>query len=182
MRQQIIKMLDVPFEQTGSYDRLKRCIESPYPFDEGLDDWFRGVIQSLFYRPNHKMLVLLGEPNIGKTEFFRRLLPQEKWYAEGMSDIYKKLIINLDEDMQKPLLQLVDKQDFQVMNPYSHDIYCEKRLASYCCATHYWRYPPRKSTILIRVEHIDKDAYNAIDKQQLWIEIFNRFSNDNISL
>lgn len=186
-----IKYLDVGDnkELYPFYEQLKSCIKIKFHFesgdgtvgcdevDTGIDDWFRGVIQSLYYRPNHHALILCGQARIGKTEFFRRLVPQKEWYCESVRPefMFNKLICNLDEGFLKYQLSIVEKDDFEVRYPYTEQITCDKRLMSYCCATNFHRHPRRNNFIVLNVESINWEMYNSIDKHLLWIEIFNKF-------
>lgn len=200
-REEIIKYLNkTPTADDFYYDQLKDCIKMKWRYDtfDGvlsckdidehsncrIDEWFSGIIKSLYYKPNHTVLVLLSEKPVGKTEFFRRLLPQKDWYCEGndKTQIFEKLICNFDEGFDKNKLDYAEKDDFQVRYPYTEQMTCDKRLYSYCSATNYWHHPPRKNFIVLPVVEIDWELFNSIDKHLLWIEIFNKFKpNDRVN-
>jgi len=51
-------------------------------------------------------------------------------------------------------------------------------LASYCCATNKWSFPQRKNFIIVPVKKINFELFNSINKELLWIEIFNKFKQE----
>lgn len=210
IREQIIQRLDKQYtaetinESGISYYReLKQCLNT-IPEQCGtksqiLDDWFRGVIESLYYRPNKYVLVLEGKQGIGKTYFFRRLFPRV-WdelclYTEIFNSdlihylIYDNLTVSFDEGMSKKDLNLPNEDNFKVNEDISklHFEYesnedfvnnlltvhgfssCDKRLASYCCTTNKWQFPQRKNYIILHLESINQELFNSIDKELLWI-------------
>lgn len=207
-RQQIIEQLNKPAEVTGLYDQLKGCLsldvskyKSIFTIEEGIDNWFKGVIESLYYRPNHYCLVLVGKARIGKTEFFRRLLPfqQERdhrgikiseYYNETWASLDLKMILFshliVQFEFTTKSLDYPNEDNFTVV-PSVEDIledgtttelrkgYADKRLASYCSTTNKWIYPQRKNYTIVYLDSIDQEAYNKINKLDLWIEIFNMF-------
>lgn len=200
IRQQIIERLDKPVSiieeyKEYHYNRLKLCLNT-IPEQCGskmidIDLWFKGVIHSLYYRPNKYVLVLEGEQGIGKSEFFRRLFWNH--YVETSDTkilqhlIYDNLVIQFDEGMEKKHLNLPMEDNYiinQVANPFLSTngdllnpecVVCDKRLASYCCTTNKWQFPQRKNYIILHLESINQELYNSIDKELLWIEIFNKF-------
>lgn len=193
MRKEIRELLNKPYYSSGNYtdyDRLKESLTITFHYegserhltcrevdefsDCGIDHWFKGIIQSLYYKPNHYGLALVGKHEIGKTQFFRRLAPQKDWYGK---DTYNSMIIDLEDAIVKKDLDYVEMDNFTVINPYTPEAYAEKRLVSYCCSTNIWNYPPRKNWIVLNVESISFELYNSIDKEQLWIEIFNKFKS-----
>lgn len=154
-----------------------------------LNMWFKGVIESLYYRPNKYVLVLEGKGGIGKSEFFRHLLPENVYFK--YSDSYyaheiKKYAYNcllIDLVFEKHMLNIPTEENF-IVEPFcgTSDVPGErryastnKRLASYCSTTNKWQYPPRKNFIVLKLESINQELFNSIDKLQLWIEIFNKF-------
>lgn len=186
IRQQIIERLDNPCEDFRRYLQLKNCLvckpsSETYP-EDAIDNWFKCVIHSLYYRPNHYCLVLVGNQNMGKTQFFRRLFPDQhvngefytEFYPEGL---YSNLVIGFDEGMEKKHLNLPMEDNFIITHEETEYVYarCDKRLASYCCTTNVWRHPQRKNYIVLHLESINQELYNSIDKELLWIEIFNKF-------
>lgn len=202
IRQQIIQQLDKPVEYFSLYYELKSCLEYTNVqqgdftnTDSKIDMWFQGIIESLYYRPNKYVLVLEASQNIGKSSFFRSLFPDimKKYYYEdsflglATEDIYSTIIMNLE--FTKKYLNMPMEENFIVNDFDAYEasmtqmgyeiggkiISSDKRLASYCSTTNKWQHPPRKNFIVLKLESINQELFNSIDKLQLWIEIFNKF-------
>lgn len=173
--------------------------------------WLVGIISSIYGQHSRLMLILAGKQKTGKTEWFRRLLPEElqSYYTEisaGMKDtdfnimMTQKLIIMDDEfeakrkKQETALKALLSKQSFTVREPFGRVQIDLKRLAVLCGTSN-------ESVLLsdttgnsrlmpITVLSINHDAYNMIDKTALWMEIYNlyhsgfdwRLNNDDVEL
>ena len=192
IRQQIIKQLDKPDEPFtecySHYSDLKQSIELDWgkipnrsdsvELEDRIDDWFKGVINSLYYRPNKLVLVLEGEQGIGKTFFFRNLL----WTNSFFSDIYEKTdvfeMLICDMEFTKYRLDIPSVEDFTIRHPYTERPVADKRLCSYCSTTNKWSFPQRKNFIIVPVKKINFELFNSINKELLWIEIFNKFKQE----
>lgn len=203
-REEIIKYLDRPVENKDLYSQLK-CLCIKLKEDESLktlgdlidkldtiDNWFKGVIQSLYYRPNHYALILCGH---NQGDFFRDLFPQKEMYINCHANyitrsefMYDNLVLEIE--FFKNTLDIVERDDFIVRDIVESDdfihndikVTCDKRLASYCSITNIWPYPVRSHFIVLNVESINWEIYNSIDKHLLWIEIFNKFKpNDRVN-
>lgn len=182
IRKQIIEYLDQPFEEQCSYNKLKYCIfpeqkewkslSDLNEWKDQLDNWFKGVIESLYYRPNHYCLVLEGKNNIGKMKFFQMLRPEQLIkFGLWSGKIYYDLILFIE--FVKSNLELPNKDEFNIIGSGNIlDTEINKRLASYCSTTNKWRFPKRKNYIVLKIESIDFELYNSIDKTNLWREIF----------
>lgn len=153
--------------------------------------WVVGIIASIFGEHSPLMLVLSGhEQNTGKTQWFRRLLPEpiRKYYAESKLDAGKdddilmtqKLII-MDDEMggksKKESANLKDKTSkevFSLREPYGRGNVDLRRLAVLCGTTNdseILNDPTGNRRIIpIKVLSIDHSAYNAIDKTDVLIE------------
>lgn len=206
IREQIIQRLDKQYtaetinESGISYYReLKQCLntipEQCGTKSQMLDNWFRGVIESLYYRPNKYVLVLEGKSGTDIRHFFQLLMPRNELCGTGLysGQIYNNLILH--HDFEKKDLNLPNEDNFIVNEEISklhfeyanHEDFvnnlltvhgfssCDKRLASYCCTTNKWQFPQRKNYIILHLESINKELFNSIDKELLWIEIFNKF-------
>jgi hypothetical protein len=191
MRKEIIGLLDRPKTHEGYlYEELKDCIQVRFHYetrihhltlrevdefsDSGIDHWFMGCIQSLFYRPNKYALVLKSEHQFGMDILFARLLPNNEWYAESEYDrynehLYSKFILN--HAFSKQSQDIIERDNFIVVD----SAYAEKRLCSYCSTVKAWNYPNRKHVIVLEVLKIDWERFEAINKLDLWVELFNRF-------
>lgn len=158
------------------YETLKKCLvldETKNSDIEGIDRFFDGVMKSLFYRANGTGLVLVGRQGIGKTEFFRRLLPQREWITTAQYAIYHSLIIDFSEHDTKLIGQTLSNDGFIV----NKDCTVNKRLASvvYTCNELPRQLQNRKSLAIVYLKHIDNHTFNSIDKTWLWVEIWNNF-------
>lgn len=194
----------------GTIRALFDCLES----DTGLSEseffpeykyhfgtkWLVGIISAIHGKHSPLMLVLSGnKQGTGKTEFFRRLLPEElhkegrlypDYYAESKLDAGKddnilmtqKLII-MDDEMggknkkeEKKLKELLSKQTFSLREPYGSNNVDLQRLAVLCGTTNeneILNDPTGNRRIIpINVLSIDHVSYNAIDKTDLLMEAY----------
>lgn len=185
-------------EPAGVIDRLSLTIES----DHGLTGenrtyfikkWLCGMISSIYGKHSSLMLVLSGATqNTGKSEFFRRLLPEElmPYYAESKLDAGKddeilmtqKLLI-MDDEMggkskrdEKRLKELLSKQTFSLREPYGRNNVDLIRLAVLCGTSNeddlLTDPTGNRRLIPIHVATIDHEAYNQIDKIELFMEAY----------
>lgn len=159
--------LNVTPETTGLYDKLKLCILTDSEMDSRIDDWFKGVIHSLFYRPNKAALVFVGN-EVSNSMFFRNLVYDKLLYSDNYNDMYDCLI--LDYTFNKYNLVYPSRGNFTISLGE-----CDKRLASYISTEFSWSHPKRKDFIIIEVNEIDWALFHTINRKQLWIEIFNKF-------
>lgn len=194
-REEIIEYLDKPdlisYNATGQfelYSKLKYgCIKVSdskletlgdiIDYMDRVDEWFKGVIHSLYYRPNHTVLVLAGE---NQGDFFRDLFPQKEMFIDChanymVRDEFMYDYLCLELEFFKNTLNIPMEDNFIVRQNDITFAYADKRLASYCSTCEKWPYPKRKDYIVLNVVDIDWDTFNSIDKHLLWIEIFNKF-------
>ncbi len=192
IRERIIKLLDNhPFiHSSGSeYEKLKQCLIPYYPEAQEINNsrlyqWLKGVIQSLFYKPNMYCLVLEGNKGIGKTRFFYDILPDElkDLYTERKFDYYSNLIsCNQEFFHDSSAKKLVTNTGYIV---YHYNIQNLKepsinmRLVSYCGTTNEFKGSLNSRRFLvIKLEDINKELYNSINKLELWRELFFMFKN-----
>lgn len=160
-------------DKSDLLSELRSCLVCDESHD--LDVWIVGVIHSLYYKPNHKILVLNGAEGIGKTFFIENLLPKEINYP--FKDIYSSLICDLsfscgkffNSDVNQAIINAMS-DNFKVVG-YSAD----KRLASYAITTNSWGFPQRRTIRLLNIKYIDKERFNSIDKLQLWSQLFKKY-------
>jgi len=143
------------------------------------------------------LAVRLGGQNSGKTEWFRRLLPNElkKYYAESKLDngkdddilMCQKLIV-MDDEMggkskqdEKRFKELTSKSVFSLRAPYARYNEDFKRLAVLCGTSNDPQLindPTGNTRILpIDVISIDHELFNSIDKDELFMEIFRTYQS-----
>ncbi len=160
--------------------------------------WGCGMIASIFGSQSPLTLVLAGEKlNTGKTEFFRRLLPQDLklYYAESTLDggkdddilMCKKLIIMDDEfggkskKDQRHFKGMTSKQNITVRVPYGKMHIEIRRLCSLCGTSNEIELlsdPYGNRRILpINILSIDHAKYNAIDKTSLFMAFYDLYKS-----
>lgn len=159
--------------------------------------WGCGMIASIFGSQSPLTLVLAGEKlNTGKTEWFRRLLPEElkAYYTESALDggkdddilMTKKLIIMDDEfggkskKDQRHFKGLTSRQNMSIRVPYGKTTKDLRRICSLCGTSNELELlsdPYGNRRILpINVLSIDHEKYNAIDKNSLFMAFYDLYS------
>lgn len=175
----------------GQLDALCRTIITDSPYSEiFIRKWCLGWIAALNGHPVRSVLTLVGGQNTGKTEWFRRLPPSplRKYYAESKLDAGKdddilmcqKLWV-MDDEMggkskqdEKRFKELTSKSTFSLRAPYGRHNEDYKRLAILCGTSNeedVINDPTGNTRILpVRVQSINHEAYNSIDKDELFME------------
>lgn len=181
---------------TGAIDAIIKSIKTPTPNAEiFIRKWLLSIIACYKGYPVRSVLSLVGGQNTGKTEWFRRLLPQHlfKYYAESKLDAGKddellmcqKLIV-MDDEMggkskhdEKRFKDLTSKNFFSLRAPYGRSNEDFKRLALLGGTSNDIRVindPTGNTRILpIEVESIDHDEYNKVDKDELFMELVREY-------
>jgi predicted P-loop ATPase len=174
-------------------------------FDDYLDTylkkWLLGLIGSAFGTYSLMILVIAGEQGIKKTEFFRNLLPKDlrKFYAESNLDegkdseilMTKKWLIVDDEfggkskkDATK-LKRMSSQQTFSIRMPYgrvSEDLLRLAVLGGTSNDAEVINDPTGNRRIIpINLLSFDFDSYLQIDKDKLFIELYNEWLKDKES-
>jgi len=159
--------------------------------------WIVGIVASIYGEHSPLLMVFTGGQNTGKTEFFRRLLPDvlKPYYAESKLDAGKddeilmtqKLVIMDDElggkskQEAKRLKELTSKDYFTLREPYGRKNVRLKRLAVLCGTSNdelVLNDPTGNRRIVpINVLKINHDAYNSIDKNDLFMEAYHEFKS-----
>lgn len=155
--------------------------------------WFVGMIATALKEGvSPLLLVLCGGQGTGKTEFFRRLLPQElkSLYAESKLDAGKddeilmtqKILIVDDEfggktkQEEKRFKEITSKQIFNLREPYGRvnvDLHRLATLGGTTNDTGILNDPTgNRRLIPIFVQSIDHQQYNAIDKDLLFMQAY----------
>ena len=176
-------------------EQLAKCINSTTgTFDwryRMLMKWMVGIIHSVYGGKNELNFIFVGAKNTGKTEFFRRLLPDhlQRYFAEsqlnrGKDDeilMCEKLIIFNDEyggknrNDERNEKRLMASDEFSLREPYGKSNVTLKRLATLCgtCNERDVLDDPtgnRRIIIMEAAGRFDYELYNSIDKQQLFAE------------
>lgn len=162
--------------------------------------WLVGLVANCFSskETNSIFLILCGKKNTGKTEFFRRLLPEplRKYMAETNFDqgkdsellMAQKLILLIDElpnmnrKDQKAIRALITTKIISQRVPYDRYTSDHVRIASLCATTNDFGiiddpYNNRR-TAVIEVEEIDFAVYNDVNKDKLLGEIYYLYQNN----
>jgi predicted P-loop ATPase len=196
---------NIKIKGAGSIEKLIQSIKTDTPnHDLFIKKWLASLMASINGKHSPLVLVLVGGQNTGKTEWFRRLLPDELkgYYAEDKLDqgkdsdilMTKKLII-MDDEMggkskaeAKMLNRLTSSQTFSIREPYGVVSVDLNRLAMLCGTTNIEGLlsdPTGNRRILpIRVLSIDHAMYNSINKTALFMEIYHLYNggfNYNLS-
>jgi predicted P-loop ATPase len=145
--------------------------------------------------PVRSVLSLVGGQGTGKSEWFRRLLPEglKKYYAESKLDAGKdddilmcqKLIV-MDDEMggkskqdEKRFKELTSKSIFSLRAPYGRTNEDFKRLAVLCGTSNdpaVINDPTGNTRILpINVISINHELFNSIDKDELFMECYRAY-------
>lgn len=195
----------------GHIEQLINTIETDTPnYGVFIKKWYVSLIASINGKHSPLMLVLCGGQNTGKTEWFRRLLPDalHKYYAESKLDLGKddeilmtKKLIIMDDEMggkskaeDKKLKEMTSKQTFSIRAPYGRVSEDLQRLAMLCGTTNDKEVlsdPTGNRRILpVNVLSIDHKKYNEINKDLLFFEAWLEYeqgynyqlTNDDIEL
>jgi len=154
------------------------------------EKWYVSIIASIYGNHSPLMLVLTGQQGTGKTEVFRRLLPDQlmDYYGESRLDAGKddnilmcqKLIICNDEcgsknrAESKLFKELASKQTFSLRFPFGRSNVDIRRLAVLCGTTNENELlddPTGNRRILpVKVLSIDFEKINAIDRTAMLME------------
>jgi len=182
-----------PEKLTGYIEDVIGSIKTDTPNSEiFIKKWLISIIASIDGKHSPLMLVLCGGQNTGKTEWFRRLLPDSlhKYYAESKLDLGKddeilmtKKLIIMDDEMggkskteEKKLKEMTSKQVFSIREPYGRVSSDLQRLAILCGTTNDEEVlsdPTGNRRILpVRVLGIIHKLYNSINKDYLFYEMY----------
>ena len=153
-----------------------------------LKKWLVGMVATLFDGlPNVLMPVLIGEKSIGKTWFFRNLLPKgmKQYYAESRLDqgkdseailSQKALVLNDELDgwtktTAETFRNLISSDYYTYRPPYGRRSITRKRLASIAGTSNrsdiVYDHKNNRRIVPIEITDIKWEEFNAIDKQGL---------------
>jgi len=187
--------------KTGYIDQVCDCIVSNNPlFTEStvrnfVRKWLLSIIASMHGTHSVLILVLCGGQGIGKTNFFRHLLPEKlrRYYAESKLDLEKddmilmcnKLIICDDEfggkskKEEKQLKNISSKQEFSIRPPYHRRPIEMTRFAVLCGTSNDNQVlndlTGNRRIIPIDIKEINVSEFKKIDKDLLFAELYNEY-------
>lgn len=187
--------------KTGLIDQLIKTVET----DTNLADVFirkflLSMIAVIYGDNSGIVLVFHGEQLTGKSEWFRRLLPTDLRDFYGETPLHShyasakecqmlmcsKLILVSDEMHRKStdlklLKSLVTKSEFTLRPLYSQDSKSFKRLSMIAGTSNYYDLKSDSDSdfilVPINVKYINHELYNSIDKDALFMELWNEYSN-----
>jgi len=187
----------------GAIEKLAACIKTRTGLKLGFNYKLQMItlfmvkmIAQLYEEsPNDLCLILLGDPYIGKTMFFKNLLPEElrhlfsvqsfKADKDGKRDASKYLLI-LDDEFRglkvatsEALKSQLSLTTINLRVPYGRKPHPFKRIASYCAVSNE-RFILKDPTgnrrlICFWVDSIDWALYNSIDKSELLMEAYTHY-------
>lgn len=182
----------------GNIDRLINTITSKTPGHSlFIRKWLLAIPAAIEGKPVRLVLALTGQGLSGKTEWFRRLLPKnlKKYFGEsklmaGKDDellMCEKLII-LDDELggkskhDASYFKMISSKDwFSLRAPFGRGNMDYKRLAILCGTSNEREIinDPTGNTRILPVEvlTIDHEAYNSIDKDELFMEIVRTYES-----
>lgn len=161
-----------------------------------LRKWLLSCVASWHGTYSVMMAVLTGAQAAGKTNFFRKLLPDElkQYYADNKLDkgdkddlllMATKAIICDDEfsgkskQDYKMLKELISKQTITIRRPFGRFAEDLQRIAVLCGCSNEPEIindpTGNRRIIPIPVIEIDWDKYNAVDKTALWMELYHEW-------
>lgn len=160
-----------------------------------LRKWLLGIIAVYHGQPVRYRLALVGKGRTGKTQWFRRLLPDalKPYYGESSLEAGKddellmcqKLIL-MDDELggknkvdEKRVKNLTSKQTFSLRAPYARQNEDFKRLAILCGTSNETDIIGDRTgntrMLVIHVNSINHAAYNEIDKDELFMELYRTY-------
>ena len=196
-------------QKDGPIDKLCDCIDSDIGFTEDqfnpqiknvlIRKWLIGMVAGVFpgnYNP--LMLILIGPPNTGKTEFFRRLLPPnlKRYMTQSHFDTGKdtqalmceNIIVLFDEMTHlnrsdaKTVRGFVSAETYEYRPPYGRYNVKRHRVATVCGTSNdpdIIDDPENNRRIIpLVINKIDYDKYNLVDKNSLIGEAYSLFLSD----
>lgn len=158
--------------------------------------WIVGIISAMHKVHSPLLHALLGGQNKGKTEWYRRLLPNvlKQYYAESKLDkgtddelLMTENILIMDDELdgktnkdKKKLNATTSKEFFSLRRPYGDHNEKVLRYAVLCGTSNYPESvlsdpTGNRRVIPIDVTDINKELYNSINKDDLFREAFSLY-------
>jgi len=192
---------------SGAIKELAACIETPTEFPEEYRNKYNTTFTEYFITKwivnmiatatsgtdNPLLLALLGKQNTGKTEFYRRLFPDElkRFYTElAIADdkdfhiAMTKNIMVMDDELSgksrvemQAFKKIMSKQNINLREPYGRKAVRLIRRASLAGTGNelkiLYDLTGNRRIIPIEVAGIDHDMYNSIDKIDVIVDAWN---------
>ena len=145
-------------------------------------------------------LVFSGGQNVGKTHWFRHLLPKslrEEFYTENqltgkLEDVFsimsKSLLIINDEfsvgtkKSSEHFKELVSKKQLTYRKPYAREVINKQRISVFAGTTNNREIlvdnTGNRRILVFDIKSINREIYNSIDTDALFIEVYRLFKSD----
>jgi len=155
--------------------------------------WLLGMIETIYEgEPNILLLILAGEKNTGKTQFFKRLMPEtlRRFFANSQLDkgkddevlMTQKLMIFDDEysgkskQDSKHMKRMLSSDTFTLREPYGRKNVTLKRIATLCGTCNETEIlndatGNRRIIVIEATGQFNFDLYNSVDKDQLFAQL-----------
>jgi hypothetical protein len=194
--------------ETGLISQLSYCLNCTTGFtgdnsefeyaEKFLKKWLVGMVASVYPgKYNPLMIVLVGGVNVGKTEFFRRLLPDElkgyfaqSKFSEGKDSeaLMCEMLLILNDELDglhkseaQTFRNLISSNKFTYRPPYGRQNVTRDRIASVCGTSNYKNIivdsENNRRIIPFELTDIDHTRYNSIDKTALVMEAWHLFKS-----
>lgn len=160
--------------------------------------WLLGIVASAFdgnYNP--LMVVLIGAKGCGKTEFFRRLLSKvlKRYFAQSKFNEGKdsealmcEMILILNDELDgltrkdaRAFRNFISADFYNYRPPYGRKNITRKRLATVCGTANdrdvITESEHNRRIIPIEIDGVDHDKYNAVNKDDLFAELYTMYKN-----
>jgi predicted P-loop ATPase len=155
--------------------------------------WLLGMIETIYEgEPNILLLILAGEKNTGKTQFFKRLMPEplRRFFANSQLDkgkddevlMTQKLMIFDDEysgkskQDSKHMKRMLSSDTFTLREPYGRKNVTLKRIATLCGTCNETEIlndatGNRRIIVIEATGQFNFELYNSVDKEQLFAQL-----------
>lgn len=194
-----VRLPEIPLEiqpvfDTPLIDKLAACIKNDDPQYTlyYLRKWIVSIISAAHGVHSPILHCLLGPPETGKTEFYRRLLPKElkSYYAESKLDkgkddeiLMTQYLIIMDDELggkskveANKIKNITSAEAWYLRRPYRENNERLVRLSVLCGTSNLLKIindpTPNRRIVPNEVSDIDRVLYNSIDKKDLFMEAF----------
>lgn len=185
-----------PEPATGNIDKIIKALTVDTDHAElFIKKWLVAMVASAFGKNSDLVLVFCGPQGTGKTEWFKRILPDElsryraslNWDS-GRDEVIRmsRNLIMLDDEMggksnkeEKQIKKVTSIDKEAARGAYKHTDEYYKRAAIFCGTTNdEWilNDPTGNRRFLpIYIVKMDHEMYNSVDKRALFYELYNLY-------